>query len=133
MLMALDRFQFSISTAAYEQLQQFASIRLASIPLLGGGEVLQVVGINHDVIRLTGTVHPQITRQFGGPGGTRSIDDLRDLLHDGLPLILQSADGFSLGYWIIIELNSVNSNYLGSTPRIQQFQITLKYYGENAQ
>ena len=131
--MQLDRFLFSIATAAYEQLQQQSDSRWASIKLLGGGETLHYLGQNHDIITLAGTVYPQQSVQVGGMKSTLAINDLRDLQKDGLPLLLQDADGFSLGYWVILRLVNVNSNYLGSTPRIQQFRLTIKYYGETAE
>ena len=182
MLMQLDNFQFSIGTAAYEQLRRRSKVRVARIPLLGGGEALHTTGVDNDIITLTGTVYPQIAqqvkgntsitaidrvrrnaqrtagaiaqgaqlinrllnnerienlqnqaRQISGQVGTEAIDTLRDLLYDQLPLLLLSADGFSLGYWIIRELENIDSNYVRSIPRQQQFQISLQYYGETAQ
>ena len=182
MLMQLDDFQFSIGTAAYEQLRRRSEARWARIPLLGGGEAIHTVGVNNDTITLTGTVYPQIAQQvkgntsitaidrvrrnaqrtagriaqgaqlinrllnnnrienlqnkaqqLSGQVGTEAIDTLRDLLYDRLPLLLLSADGFSLGYWIILSLDNIDSNYIRSIPRQQQFQITIQYYGETAQ
>ena len=131
MLMQLDTYQFSIATAAYDQLQQQSHVRIARIPLLGGGETLQFVGKNHDIITLTGTVYPQAALYVDGNVGTKAIDDLRRLLEGQKPYLLQSADGNNLGYWVIHSLTNINSNYLGNTPRIQQFQLTIQYYGES--
>ena len=132
MLLQYGDFQFTIGTAAYDKLQRRAKGRWARIPLLGGGEALQALGTENDVITLAGTVYPQMSRQVGGQVGTAAIDQLRDLTHDNAPLLLQSADGFNLGYWVPLELTNIDSIYQGSTPRKQQFQITLQYYGETA-
>ena len=132
MLLQYGDFQFTIGTAAYDRLQRRARGRWAKIPLLGGGEALQALGTENDVITLAGTVYPQMSRQVGGQVGTAAIDELRDLVHDNLPFLLQSADGFNLGYWVPLELTNIDSIYQGSIPRKQQFQITLQYYGETA-
>lgn len=134
MLMQLDSTPFEISTAAYTQLQRRARGRVARIPLLGGGVAIQNVGVDHDIITLAGTVYPQVSTAVGGEGGTRAIDDLRDKLHDNLPFLLQDADGFSLGYWVVLQLINNDSIYHGPSgvPRKQDFQLTLQYYGETA-
>ena len=132
MLMQLDDFQFSIGTAAYTELHRQSQARWASIPLLGGGEVLQALGRAHDTIILSGTAHPQVAAQVGGLVGTVAIDSLRDLLDRLRPLLLQSADGNSFGYWVILDLENRDSRYLvGGVPRQQVFRLTLKYYGES--
>ena len=181
MLMQLDDYQFSIGTAAYTSLQRQSQARWARIPLLGGGEAMQLVGVDHDVITLTGTVYPELAQYIqsttgissvdrlvetvqqaagdianavqvlnrllrnptletiretaqtiSGQVGTEAIDELRGLLHDGLPYLLQSAEGYSLGYWVILKLINLDSNYVRGTPRKQQFQLVLQYYGESA-
>ena len=181
MLMQLDDFQFSIGSAAYDILQRLSQARWARIPLLGGGEVLQSVGVNHDVITLTGRVYPELAQYvqsstginpldalvetlqqnagdianaaqqlnrllrnptldeireaaqtISGQVGTEAIDALRGMLYDSLPYLLLSAEGYSLGYWVIHELKNVDSDFVRNIPRKQQFQLVIQYYGESA-
>ena len=131
MLMQLGDFQFSVSTAAYTELSRESGSRWASIPLLGGGEALQALGYEHDVISLSGEVYPQVSVQVGGDGGTAAIDTLREMNAALKPLLLQSASGNNFGYWVILKLQDADSVYLiGGVPRRQKFRLTLKYYGE---
>lgn len=74
----------------------------------------------------------QTAQAISGQVGTQAIDELRGMLHDNLPYLLQSAEGYSLGYWVIRELVNVDSHFVRNIPRKQQFQIELQYYGENA-
>lgn len=134
MLMQLGDFPFSIGTAAYSQLSRDSEGRWGSIPLLGGGEAIQFLGRQHDIIVLVGEVYPQISVQVGGDGGTKAIDTLRDMFVASKPLLLQSASGDNLGYWVILKLSNMDSVYLvGGVPRRQRFSLTLKYYGETAE
>lgn len=181
MLMQLDDYPFSIGTAAYQMLRRESEARLARIPLLGGGEAIQSVGVNHDVITLTGVVYPEVAQYVqdstglapvdalvetiqqasgqiagavqllnrllnnptletiretaqtvSGQVGTQAIDELRGMLHDSLPYLLQSAEGYNLGYWFIVRLVNIDSRYVRNIPRKQQFQLVLQYYGESA-
>ena len=181
MLMQFGDYQFSIGSAAYTSLQRRSDARWARIPLLGGGESIQSVGVDHDVITLKGTVYPELAeyvqistgfqqldglvqtvrqgasdianaaqvlnRLLNNPGldtiretaqsvsgqvGTQAIDELRGMLHDSLPYLLQSAEGYSLGYWVMLRLVSLDSDYVRGIPRKQQFELILQYYGETA-
>ena len=67
--MLLGNFPFTIATAAYNSLQRKSKARWARIPLLGGGEALHAVGVDHDTITLSGTVHPEVPAKLTGGGG----------------------------------------------------------------
>ena len=131
MLLQLGDFPFNIRTADYTQLQRQAQARWARIPLLGASyDALHAVGQENDIIKLIGTVHPQISFHAGGDVGTQAIDTLRDMLHQQEPYLLESGEGENLGYWVILSLVNRDSHYLLGVPRQQQFQITIQFYNE---
>lgn len=74
----------------------------------------------------------ETAQTISGQVGTQAIDTLRGMLHDGLPYLLQSAEGYSLGYWVILDLINLDTHYVRNIPRKQQFRLTLQYYGESA-
>ena len=133
MLLQLGEFQFSISTLVYDELVRNSSVRWARQAIVGGDERLQAVGRNNDTIRLAGVFYPQVAAQVGGTVGTQSLDDLRTTMKGQEPQVLVSADGLSLGYWVIEEIEVANSLYVsgtGSVPRQQRFTISMRWYGD---
>ena len=129
----LGEFQFQVSTLVYDELVRISSVRWARQSIVGGDERLQATGRNNDSIRLTGTFYPQIASQVEGTVGTESLDGLRATMKEMQPLLLTSASGHSLGYWVAEEIEAANSRYsqgTGPTPRRQRFLIRLRWYGE---
>ena len=132
-LVQLGEFLFDISTLTYDELRRKSSVRWAKQKIVGGDERLQAVGRDNDTIRLSGTFYPQVAAIVAGDVGTKSLDDLRAVMKEMQPLLMTSASGHSLGYWVIEDLNADNSHYAagtGHTPRRQRFNIKLRWYGE---
>ena len=132
-LVQWGEFQFNINSLAYDELVRRSSVRWARQAIVGGDERLQAVGRNNDTIRLTGTFYPQIAAQVGGTVGTQSLDDLRATMKELQPLLLTSASGHSLGYWVAEEVEAANSLFAagtGDVPRRQRFTIAMRWYGE---
>lgn len=100
----------------------------------GAGQVANTAALINRIINSSTIADINRTAQaISGQVGTEAIDELRDLLYDGLPLLLQSAEGLNLGYWVILELDNADSNHIRNIPRKQQFKLTIQYYGETAQ
>ena len=132
-LVQFGDFQFQISTLVYDEFVRISSVRWAKQAIVGGDERLQAVGRNNDTIRLTGTFYPQIASQVGGTVGTQSLDDLRATMKELQPLLLTSASGHSLGYWVAEEIEAANSLFVagtGDVPRRQRFTIAMRWYRE---
>ena len=129
----LGDFQFQVSTLVYDELVRVSSVRWSRQAIVGGDERLQATGRNNDSIRLTGTFYPQIASQFDGAVGTESLDGLRETMKEMQPLLLTSASGHSLGYWVAEEIEAANTLFsrgVGPTPRRQRFSIRLRWYGQ---
>ena len=133
MLMQYADFQFDISTVAYNELNRVSSTRWAKHDIVGGHQKLQAVGKNNDRIRLNGTFYPILAAQVGGRVGTDSIDALRELMNQMKPHLLTAANGNSLGYWVLEELETNQSLFSGGAgvPQKQDFNIVLRWYGAN--
>ena len=132
-LVQFGDFQFNINSLTYDELVRRSSVRWARQPVVGGDERLQATGRNNDTIRLSGTFYPQIASQVGGTVGTQSLDDLRATMKELQPLLLTSASGHSLGYWVAEEIEAANSLFAagtGDVPRRQRFSINMRWYGE---
>ena len=133
-LVQLGDFQFSLNTVAYQELQRTASVRWAQHQIVGGDLKLQAAGRDNDRIRLSGTFYPQIASQVGGAVGTQSLDSLRETMKEMQPLLMTAANGQSLGYWVMEELEVNNTLYAagtGDVPRRQGFTIALRWFGAN--
>ena len=131
MLMQYADFQFDISTVAYNELNRVSSIRWATHDIVGSHQKLQAMGKDNDRIRLNGTFYPILAAQVGGAVGTNSLDALRELANQMQPHLLTAANGNSLGYWVLEELETNNTLFSSGqgVPQKQQFNIALRYYG----
>jgi len=131
--MQFQEFQFNISTVAYNELNRVSRFRWASHDIVGGHQKLQATGKENDRIRLNGTFYPLLASQVGGAVGTQSLDALRELANQMLPHLLTAANGNSLGYWVLEELETTQSLFSGGAgvPQKQDFNIVLRWYGEN--
>ena len=126
-------FLFNIDTLTYEELRRKSSVRWARQKIVGGDNRLQAVGRDNDTIRLRGAFYPQVASWVGGTVDTKSIDDLREEMKGMQPQLMLLANGTSLGYWVIEDINTDNSLYsqgTGHVPRRQEFTIKLRWYGE---
>ena len=132
-LIQLGDFAFSVSTLVYQELQRQASVRWSKQQIVGATDRLQATGIGSDTIKLTGDFHPQIAAWFDGTVGTLSLDTLRATMKEQQPLLIVSADGNSMGYWVIESVENSNTRFshgTGSTPRKQAFNIGLRFFGD---
>lgn len=131
MLIQLGSFPFQIKTAAYHRLTRQTQANWTRLPILNGHEHLHATGIGNEVIQLEGTVYPEYAVKMGGKGGTFTIDGLRTYCKSLKPYRITAADGSTWGFWVIESITNQDSRWLSDgTPRKQDFQIQLRYYGE---
>ena len=131
MLLQLGSFIFQISSAAYETLTRRTRVNWARLGVLNSVEHLHAVNQEGDVIKLDGTVYPELEVRTGGKGGTDSIDTLREMAKTMKPHQMTSSEGIPIGYWAIEEIRNRDSKFFESTPRKQEFRVSLRYYGES--
>jgi phage protein U len=122
MLMALwGRFPFGINTAAFQELSRDTSWRWPGQELFGQMPALQFVGPGDDTITLPGVIYPEFR------GGTKQIQDMRDLASNGTPELLLDGRGNILGKWVCTNISEVQSTFAGfGIPLKQEFTITLR-------
>jgi phage protein U len=122
MLMALwGRFPFGINTAAFQELNRDTSWRWPSQELFGQRPSLQFLGPGDDTITLPGVIYPEFR------GGTKQIQDMRDLASNGTPELLLDGRGNILGRWVCTNISEVQSTFAGfGIPLKQEFTMTLK-------
>lgn len=94
-MMTLGTFVFSLPTLAYQQLQRSMDWRHASSERVGARAAHQYLGVGEETIELSGTVAKELT------AGEPSLNTLRDLAQDGVPLPLVDGRGYVYGAYVI--------------------------------
>lgn len=122
-----ESFVFSISTSAYNQLQRSEEWRWAEQVRFGQNDALQLTGRPNPTITVTGKIHAL----FMDGCGLGQLDKLRALGNSGNPQQVVMGTGEVLGFWVITALTDNQSKFLtGGAPKLQDFTLALKYYGE---
>jgi uncharacterized protein len=123
-LLQLGNFQFSVSTAAYQELRRSAEYRWAKMPRIAHRPALQFVGAGDDEIELRGVILPTFR------GGIHQIDLLRSYAEKGRPQTLTTGRGENLGPWCVLAIADEQSvmSFKGTPLRIE-FTVRLSYYG----
>ncbi len=121
MMMSFGTFVFSMSTAAYQELQRQQAWRYGAGERVGARAALQFLGPGEDTIQLAGLIAPELT-------GTRaSLDTLRDLADGGEALPLVDGAGKVYGNYVIQQLAETSSLFFkDGVPRRIEFQLSLK-------
>lgn len=70
-MMALGPYRFSLSTAAFQELEHTSAWRWPSIERIGQRPALQYVGPGEDTIRMRGTIYPHFR------GGLGQLSEMR--------------------------------------------------------
>lgn len=125
----LGQFQFSIDTAAFEQLQRQASFRWQSKERIGRKPAQQFTGPGSDTITLSGIIYPHYR------GGITQIGQMRAMAGRGQPLALVYAFerlGQYCGRWCITEISETRRVLFNDgRPRKIEFSLSLTEYGED--
>ncbi|WP_423170966.1 phage tail protein [Stenotrophomonas maltophilia group sp. CASM26] len=121
MMMTYGTFVFSLSTAAYEQLQRQMTWRHASSDRLGARPARQYVGPGDDTITLQGTIAAELV------GDLQVLDTLRELGDQGKPQALVEGSGRVYGAYLLVSLSETRKEFFpDGTPRLIEFQMQLE-------
>lgn len=125
-MMGLGGFRFSISTAAYQQLERTNEYRWQSQERIGRHPAMQYLGEGHTTVRLSGVIYPSFK------GGIKQIDALRGRAGTGSPQFLASTYGRIFGQFVIMSVGEVQTFFLANgAPRKVEFTLEMKSYGED--
>lgn len=120
-MMQLGSFQFSINTAAYQQLQRRSEYQWASQDRFGRLEGLQFCGQASDTITLSGVIYTEYR------GGLGQLDAMRALAGRGRPQLLVDGYGNLLGRWVIESVEEGQTVFAAfGRPRKQEFTLQLR-------
>lgn len=127
MLMTYGLFVFSLSSAAYQELQRQTQWRHPSQGRVGARPGRQFLGPGDDVIKLTGTLAPPLT------GGQESLDALRDMADEGNAWPLIEGTGINYGFFVIESLDERKGAFYrdGAAGRIA-FTLNLAHVDQPA-
>ena len=128
-MMTLGDFQFSINTAAYDQLRSNSSYTWSSKERVGQYAAKQFTGYGEESKTLSGVIYPEYF------GDRTQIDKMRDIAAKGEPLLLVSGLGDVFGRWCIESIEENGEIFAQSgVPRKQSFTLSISFFddGETA-
>ena len=105
-LLTLGDYQFSMDTAAHDQLQRSTSYLWKQQQRLGRDAAQQFLGKQSESIKLSGTIYPHFR------GGLEQMAELREAANEGEPLGLVDGRGNNLGQWVVKQITESESNYI---------------------
>ena len=121
MMLALGMFVFSLSTAAYQELQRQTDWRHASNSRIGAAPARQFAGRGEDAITLPGVILPELA------GSPLSLDALRLMANTGKAWPMVEGSGRIYGLWVIESLSETKTFFFrDGTPRRIEFTLSLK-------
>ena len=121
MMLALGMFVFSLSTAAYQELQRQTDWRHASNNRIGAAPARQFVGRGDDTITLPGLIFPELA------GSALSLDALRLMANTGKAWPMVEGSGRIYGLWVIESLSETKTLFFrDGTARRIEFTLSLK-------
>lgn len=121
MMLALGMFVFSLSTAAYQELQRQTDWRHASSSRIGAAPARQFMGRGDDAVTLPGIIFPELV------GSTLSLDALRLMANTGKAWPMIEGSGRIYGLWVIESMSETKTLFFrDGTPRRIEFTLNLK-------
>jgi len=125
-MMMLGGYRFSLSTAAYQQLQRTTEFRWPAQERLGRLPARQFTGAGNDSIELEGSIYPEFK------GGLNQVLKMRETAGDGKPLRLVDGHGKNWGLWCIERVEETRQEFFGNgAPRRIDFRLSLGAYGDD--
>lgn len=125
-MMALGKYRFSVSTAAYRELTRSAEYRWAAQERLGRLPARQYLGPGSETVSLSGVIHPHYR------GGLGQLDRMRAEAGRGEPLDLSTGDGTIMGKWVVTRIEETRRVLdADGAPRRVEFRLQLARYGED--
>ncbi len=123
-MLSLGSYQFSISTAAYDDFSRSTSWRWPAQDRAGRAPARQFTGKGEDTITLSGVI-------FAEQGGVGQVEALRNVADTGEPQILVDQLGFIRGKWCIENITEKQSGFFSDgVARKQEFTVQLSAYGD---
>jgi phage protein U len=122
-MLALGAFRFSISTAAYQQLERQSSYKWEEVERFGQAPLMQYCGYDSETISLQGTILPEYK------GGLGQMSQMRVQASLGIALPLVTGTGNYYGLWVVESITEAQEVFWSNgQPRKIDFQINLKKY-----
>lgn len=122
-MLQLGFYQFSVSTAAYQELRREAEYRWAGQQRVGTNDALQFTGTPGETLELSGVIYPHYK------GGLNQLTRMRAQASLGFPLPLLSMGGRVLGAWVVEGITEGQRIFeRGGRPLRQDFTIRLRRY-----
>ncbi len=126
MMMTFGTFVFSLSTAAYQQMQRQMDWRHAASARVGARPARQYVGPGEDTITLEGVISVELADNVD------VLDDLRALADEGKPQALVEGTGRVYGGYVLVSINETRKElFSDGTPRLVEFQMQLERDEDN--
>lgn len=124
-MLQLGSYQFSVDTAAYQELKRSTEYRWKAQERIGQIDALQFTGVGADTITLTGVIFTAYK------GGAKQVDAMRTEAAKGNALILVDGIGFVHGRWVIEKIEETQDAFVvAGIPRKQQFTLQIKRYSD---
>lgn len=142
----LGGFVFSTKTAPYDSSSRQTQWRWSAQERIGREPALQFLGKGEDSMSLRGLLYPELALARGtsgalgelanaenaGKGVHNQIPLMREVADRGEPLLMIDSKGKNLGYWVIESVDEKKDELFDNgTPRRMEFDIKLKFYGED--
>ena len=123
----LGEFQFSVQSAAYQELTRADEYKWANHERFAQLDALQFTGPGPSTITLPGVIFPEYR------GGLGQIEAMRTEAAKGEPLDLIDGLGFILGRWVIERVEERQSVFAAAgMPRRQEFTLALRKFDDLA-
>ncbi|WP_338910690.1 phage tail protein [Mycetohabitans rhizoxinica] len=127
MLMSLDQFVFSLSSAPFHELQRRRTWKHPTSSRVGVRDARQFAGEGEDTITLHGLVAPEMV------GSIASIRKLAAMAHTGEAYVLVDGAGHVYGAYVIAALDETQTYHaVDGTPRKIEFMLTLERVDDDA-
>lgn len=143
-LMKLGDFLFSLHTTAYQQLQRSTAYRWKNQERLDCQPGLQYVGPGGDTLTLSGMIYAELQSASLGSSDLKGeqrrlgnspvaqLNAMRAEASKGIPLNLMDSTGECFHLWVISQVEETQRVFFpDGTPRLVEFRLQLKRYGED--
>lgn len=119
-MMMLGDYQFSIRTAAYEELRRKHEWRWKPVKPVGRMPKHHFLGPDEGTVSLSGTIHPHYL------GGLGQIDDMRAVADRGEPQMLVDGMGKVWGHFVVMSLEETHRDVTAyGAPLTLEFRLEL--------
>lgn len=125
-MMTLGSFQFSINSAAFDDLKRVTSYRWKQQERIGRDPANQFIGPGNDKVTINGTIYPSYK------GGLGQINLMREMAALGEEQQLMDGQGNVIGPYVITSITEVQTVFASAgVPLKQEFTMELAKYGED--